>query len=79
MSWADCQTVESGDPAVLGIGRYLEGEKIIGLFNFSENDKTVELRETEEYVDLLSGETMSLRRARIPAYGFFYLKCVGKV
>lgn len=79
MSWADCRTVESGDPAVLGIGRYLEGEKIIGLFNFSENDKTVELRETGEYVDLLSGETMSLRRAHIPAYGFFYLKCAGKV
>lgn len=74
MSCADCRIIESGDPAVLCIGRCLEGEKILGLFNFSESGRTVELRETGEYVDLLSGRTMTLNRVHIPAYGFFYLK-----
>ncbi len=74
MSCADCRIIESGDPAVLCIDRRLEGEKILGLFNFSESGRAVELRETGEYVDLLSGRTMTLNRVHIPAYGFFYLK-----
>lgn len=39
VSNADTWTIETGDTAVLCIGRYFDGEKIIGLFNFSEFEK----------------------------------------
>ena len=40
MSDADTWTIETWEPAVLCMGRYYDGEKIIGLFNFSEQEKT---------------------------------------
>ncbi len=76
VSNADTWTIETGDGSVLGIGRYYEGEKIIGLFNFSEFDRTVRLNETEteEYEELISGEKKGLAEMPIPGYGFYYLK-----
>jgi len=76
VSNADCWTVETGDQAVLCIGRYFDGEKIIGLFNFSELDKKIWLNGIEEnYIELLSGNNMTLKEVHIPAYGFYYCKC----
>lgn len=75
VSGADVWTIETWEPSVLCIGRYFEGEKLIGLFNFSESDKTAWINETDgEYVDLLSGDEMKAAGVNIPAYGFYYLK-----
>ncbi|MDY3920357.1 MAG: amylosucrase [Candidatus Limivivens sp.] len=75
VSNADTWTIETWDPGVLCIGRYFEGEKILGLFNFSEFDKTAWINETDgDYVDLLSGREMKAAGVDIPAYGFYYLK-----
>lgn len=75
MANADAWTIQTWEQSVLCIGRVFEGEKIIGLFNFSENDKTAWINETDgEYVDLLSGEEMKAVGVNVPAYGFFYLK-----
>ncbi len=75
MSTADTWTIETWDPSVLCIGRYLDGEKIIGLFNFSEFDKTAWINETDgDYVDLVSGEKRKAAGVDIPGYGFYYLK-----
>ncbi len=75
VSGADTWTVDTWDPSVLCIGRYFEGEKILGLFNFSESDRTAWINETDgEYVDLISGEERMAGAVDIPAYGFFYLK-----
>ena len=72
---ADAWVVETLDQAVLGMGRYYDGEKLIGLFNFSEYDKTAWINEEDGmYVDLISGERMEARGVNIPAFGFFYLK-----
>ena len=77
MSTADTWTIETWDPSVLCIGRYLDGEKIIGLFNFSEFDKTAWINETDgDYVDLVSGEKRKAAGVDIPGYGFYYLKKV---
>ena len=43
MTDADAWTFETGENSVLGIGRYYEGKTLLGLFNFSEYDKTIEL------------------------------------
>lgn len=77
MSTADTWTIEAWDSSVLCIGRYLDGEKIIGLFNFSEFDKTAWINETDgDYVDLVSGEKRKAAGVDIPGYGFYYLKKV---
>lgn len=74
VSYANVWTVETEDPAILCITREFQDEKLMGLFNFSEFNKTVRLHEKEEYVDLISGEKMRLAEIKIPAYGFYYLK-----
>lgn len=75
VSNADTWTIETWDSAILCIGRYFEGEKIIGLFNFSKFDKTAWIDETDGmYIDLLSGREMKASGVEIPAYGFYYLK-----
>ncbi|MCD8337157.1 MAG: alpha-amylase family protein [Lachnospiraceae bacterium] len=72
---ADVWTVETGDDSVLGIGRCFEGEKVVGLFNFCENDKTAWISETDGmYEDLLSGVRMQMVNVKLPAYGFRYLR-----
>lgn len=75
VSNADTWTIETWDQSILCIGRYFEGEKIIGLFNFSEYDKIAWINETDgDYTDLISGEVMQPVGVKVPAYGFYYLK-----
>ena len=77
MSEADTWTIETWEKAVLCIGRFYQGEKLIGLFNFSEYDKTAWIQEADgEYVDLVSGEKVRPEGVNVPAYGFYYLKKV---
>ena len=72
---ADTWTIDTFDASVLCIGRYYEGEKIIGIFNFSEYDKTAWINETDGiYTDMISGEKRKAAGVDIPAYGFLYLK-----
>ena len=72
---ADSRTIDTGDRNVLCIGRTYEGEEILGLFNFSGQDKKLTLQEPEgAYVDLISGEKVRLEEIALPAYGFCYLK-----
>ncbi len=79
VSYADTWIIETWDPSVLCIGRYYEGEKILGLFNFSEHDRTAWINETDgDYVDLLSGQERKASGVDIPAYGFYYLKKVSE-
>lgn len=75
VSNADTWTLETGDKSVLGMGRYYEGDKVIGLFNFSEYDKKAWIAEAEgTYVDLITGAETETAEISIPAYGFYYLK-----
>lgn len=75
VSNADTWTLDTWEAGVLCIGRYYDGEKILGLFNFSEYDRTAWINETDGmYTDLISGEKMEARGVNIPAFGFYYLK-----
>ena len=75
MSNADTWTLDTWEAGVLCIGRYYDGEKILGLFNFSEYDRTAWINEIDGmYTDLISGEKMEARGVNIPAFGFYYLK-----
>ena len=72
---ADVWTLDTGDNGVLAIGRYLEGEKLIGVFNFTGEDKTVSFPwDPGEFTDLLTGEKYVLEGLRVPAYGCYYME-----
>ena len=71
---ADAWTVETGEKAVLGIGRYLNGETLVGLFNFSESTRTIHLEDNARYTDLVTGEERKISRITVPAQGFYWLK-----
>jgi len=75
MAKADTWTLETWDDSVLGLAREYEGEKLIGLFNFSEQDRTAWIKEEDGlYEDMLSGEEMEAKGVNIKAYEFIYLK-----
>ncbi len=77
---ADTWTIDTNDSSILCIGRHYEGEKIIGIFNFSEYDKTAWINETDGmYTDMLSGSQMKASGVKIPAYSFMYLKRNGGI
>ena len=72
-SRADAWIVETWNDHVLGIGRYCQGEKMIALFNFGENEETAWIREFEDYRDMLTGEAFSAKNVKLPGYGFVWL------
>ncbi len=75
MSNADMWTLETYDPSLLCIGRHYDGEKMIGIFNFSEFDKTAWINmEDGYYEDMFSGEVLEARAVPVEAYGFCWLK-----
>ena len=75
VSNADTWTIETWDNSVLCMGRYFEGEKLFGLFNFSEYDKIAWINEIDgNYVDLISGEAIQPAGVHIQPFGFYYLK-----
>lgn len=68
---ADIWTVDPGANEVLCIGRYYEGQKIYGLFNFSENEKKVTLDPSDGmYKEMITGEESELGEITLPGYGF---------
>jgi amylosucrase len=74
---ADAWTIDTGDRGVLGMGRYFDGEKIIGFFNFTEDDRTVRTDQLDGgFTDMISGENVDGAELTLPAYGFIYLKKV---
>jgi len=72
-SKADAWVVETWNDHVLGIGRYYQGEKMIALFNFGENEETAWIREVEDYRDMLTGEERPAKEVVLPGYGFVWL------
>ena len=70
---ADAWVVETYNDSILGIGRYYEGEKLIALFNFSENDETAWINEEEDYIDLVKGNHVTAKAVGVPAQSFVWL------
>lgn len=71
---ADARTLDTGDDNVLGFGRVLGDEEILGIFNFSGYDKRISLKGVEEeYIDLITGEDVFPEDIPLPAYGFCYM------
>ena len=72
---ADVWIVNTRSDSVLGIGRYFRGEKLVALFNFAADERTVNIDELGEYTDLLTGEAADKWHVTLPAGGFAWLLC----
>ena len=72
---ADTWIVGTASDSILGIGRYFQGEKLVALFNFGEEEGRVYVEELGDYKDLLSGEPVDKRAVKLPAGGFRWLLC----
>ena len=72
---ADCRTIDTWTDSVLCMEREYDGDKLIGLFNFSEREQTAWIHETDGiYKDLLSQKAMNASGVTLPPYGFYLLK-----
>ena len=75
---AEASTLDTGDVALLGITRSLDGELLVGLFNFSDTSKTAwAIRSSGKYRDLITGEIRDITEITVPAQGFYWLKRIG--
>ena len=72
-SLADTWIVETYNDHILGIGRYYQGEKLIALFNFGDQDETAWIDEPEQYYDLMSGKKRPAKNVLIPSGDFAWL------
>lgn len=70
---ADTWIVETYNDAVLGIGRYYKGEKLIALFNFSPFYQTAWIDEPEDYKDMLTNKKREAKAVEIPNHDFVWL------
>ena len=70
---ADIWIVEPWNDHILGIGRYYRKQKLIALFNFSEETQTAWINEPEEYRDVMTGKKREAKAVEIPGHDFVWL------
>ena len=70
---ADTWLLNTGNDHILGIGRYNKGEKLLALFNFSDEEQIAQVNDPEEYTDLITGEKSLAKAVTLPAGGFKWL------
>lgn len=70
---ADVWVMEPYNDHILALGRYYQGEKLIALFNFSEDDQTAWINEEEDYKDLITGQPRPARAVGVPGNSFAWL------
>ena len=69
---ADVWTLDTGTDAVLGVGRWRDGEGLVGLFSFANAAHTVPLPEGR-FENLLTRAALE-GTAQLPPFGFLWLK-----
>ncbi len=73
-SGADVWTMNTYNDHVLAIGRYYQGEKMIAVFNFSDEPETAWISENDGiYAELFTGEKREIVNVELPAYGYCWL------
>ena len=70
---ADTWLLDTHSDHVLGIGRYCQGEKLLALFNFSDEEQSVWMDDRADYTDLWTGRECSPMMAHLAPGGFMWL------
>ena len=70
---ADTWALETYNDHVLGIGRYYQKEKLLALFNFSDEPQIAWVQDLSRFTDLVTGERRDAGAVSLPAGGFIWL------
>ena len=70
----DVYTYDVHDDSILCILRQKGNERFIGIFNFSDSEKTAWMQEEGTFRDLITDQTLELKDVELPAYGFMWCK-----
>lgn len=70
---ADTWTLETQNDHILGIGRYYQKEKLLALFNFSDEPQVAWVHDLSTYTDLITGERRDAGAVTLPPNGFLWL------
>ena len=70
----DVYTYDVHDDSILCILRQKGNDRFIGIFNFSDIEKTAWMQEEGTFRNLINGETLMLKDVVLPAYGFLWCK-----
>ena len=71
---SDVYTYDVHDDSILCILRQKGNERFIGIFNFSDSEKTAWMQEEGTFRDLITDQTLELKDVELPAYGFMWCK-----
>ena len=70
---ADTWVLETYNDHVLGIGRFYKGEKLLALFNFSDDDQTAWISEGTDFENLLTGTVCEAKNYGLHCYEYVWL------
>ena len=70
---ADTWVLETHNDHVLGIGRYYQHEKLLALFNFSDEKQIAWVQDLSVFTDLVTGERRDAGAVELPAGGYLWL------
>jgi len=70
---ADTWALETHNDHVLGIGRYYQKEKLLALFNFSDEPQTAWVQDLSTFTDLITGDRRDAGAVTLPAGGYIWL------
>lgn len=71
---AETYTYDVHNDAVFGIIRIKDGERFLGIFNFSDDEQTARMQEEGTFTDLLTGAQLELRDPVLQPHGFYWVK-----
>ncbi len=69
---ADIWVIPTENDRVLGIGRYLDGEKLVAFFNFSRQSQLIYTEDTDVYRDFATGERRLPSAVELTGYSFVW-------
>ena len=70
---ADTWALETHNDHVLGIGRYYQKEKLLALFNFSDEQQIAWVQDLSMFTDLITGERRDAGAVTLPAGSYIWL------
>lgn len=71
---SDVWIIDVPDISVLCIARNKEDDRMVGVFNFGDWEKEIDVPEAGDFYSLTDGQKVDIHRVKLPGHGFTWLK-----
>lgn len=71
---SDVWIIDVPDISVLCIARDKENERMVGVFNFGDWEKEIDVPEVGDFNSLVDGQKVDIHHVKLPGHGFVWLK-----